>query len=471
MKNLKIEVLDTVHCRADAYTREVIKHALSYKKEYWHRGKFAKEKRINTQHMITGRKGTGGTFLTGFLPRIKKYAKEIGFKLKVSGKLERLRPSNKPTLKGITFREDQLKVFKKVRMNHFGRITAPTGTGKTLLELGIISMFPSSTILLLAHTKDLIKQLKEEAEKYIDIDIFFPSGSEEIESLINNKICFLQNKGCLLITTIQSFANIDPYLYVSLFDITIIDECHHVNKEKSQYGRVMTHNLSPRKYGFTATLPTKEDELLFNEGIFGQVIYDLTYDEAEESKTIAKPRIKLINVSFNPKLNQEAKNRYYSIADICIVKNKERNAAICKEAFDSISANKPTLIIIEKIEHGELIKSKMLSAYGLDIPFASGTTNQDERMECKEDLINGKILCVIVSRIWLEGINIRNLKTIIYTAGMKERKKIIQAMGRGLRTYPGKDEILLIDFLDPYRYIAEHSILRVQVYNELGWLS
>jgi len=53
---------------------------------------------------------------------------------------------------------------------------------------------------------------------------------------------------------------------------------------------------------------------------------------------------------------------------------------------------------------------------------------------------------------------------------MKERKKVIQSMGRGLRTYPGKDEILLIDFLDPYRYIAEHSILRVQVYNEMGWL-
>jgi len=467
MKKLKIKILDPVHSQTDSNSREIIKHCLSYKKEYWHRGQFNRELRVNTQHMITGRKGTGGIFLTGFIPRIKNYSREIGFKLEISGQLERLRPKNKPDIKGIKFRDDQISVFKAVRRNHFGRITAPTGTGKTLLEIGIISMFPSSNILLLAHTKDLTSQLKQSIKQHLpDRKYFNPKGSQEIENLISSN----DFKDSILITTIQSLANVNPSLYITTFDITIVDECHHVTRAQSQYGKVMTHNLSPRKYGFTATLPTKQDELLFNEGIFGKVISDFTYKEAKKNDVIARPKIKLLNISFNPKINQEAKNRYHSIYDLGIIKNKERNAAICQEAFDSISTKRPTLIIIEKIEHGELIKEKMMNNYNLDIPFISGESKQEERLEYKKELLSGKTLCIIVSRIWMEGINIPNLKTIIYAPGMKEKKKVIQAMGRGLRTSKGKTEILLIDCLDPYRYLAEHSISRFQVYNEMGWI-
>jgi superfamily II DNA or RNA helicase len=71
----------------------------------------------------------------------------------------------------------------------------------------------------------------------------------------------------------------------------------------------------------------------------------------------------------------------------------------------------------------------------------------------------------------MEGINIPNLRRIVYAAGMKEQKRVLQAMGRGLRVTDTKETITLVDFLDPYKYISQHSILRVQIYNEQKWFN
>ena len=462
-----IKIIDVVHCYANKEARLVIKHCLSYKKVHWRQGHFHKESKTNTQHLITGKDGSGGHFLTGLLSKVKKYCKELNMNIEIIGSLEKLKPQAKPSLKGIKFRKDQVKALQRIKRHHFGRIIHPTGTGKTIIEMGIVSMFPSSNILLLAHTRDLVKQLSNSANEFLNLNVLIPQGSEQINKSIN---LMNEKSGGVLITTIQSFAKLDPKQYAGLFDITIVDEVHHVASEKSQYGEVMTHNLSPRRYGFTATLPTKDEQLLFNEGIFGPVIANLSIEDAIKNNLVAKPRIKLINVPYDPELNKQCSNRYFKYAELCIATNKKRNSLICSEAAEAVENKKPVLIIIEKIEHGRLLQQKILKSHNLTVPFISGESTPETRLKCKQDLIDGKIMCVIVSKIWMEGINIENLQVIIYAAAMKEKKRVIQAMGRGLRVSEGKSEILLIDFLDPYRYLAEHSILRIQTYNKLNWL-
>jgi len=468
-----IEILDSIHCYANKEARKIIKHALSYKKVHWRQGQFQKKSKTNTQHLISGRDGSGGHFLTGLLSKVKKYCKELNIQIEIIGSLEKLRPQAKPSLKGIKFRPDQVKALQRIKRHQFGRIIHPTGTGKTIIEMGIVSMFPNCYILLLAHTRDLAKQLSDAAEEFLpEHNIYTPQGGEQINNAISN-MADRANQGYydgILITTIQSFAKLDPNQYMHLFDVTIVDESHHISSEKSQYGKVMTHNLSPRRYGFTATLPTKDDQLLFNEGILGPVIANLSIKDAIKNNLVAIPKIKLVNVPYDPELNKQCSNRYFKYAELCIATNKKRNALICSEAADAVKNKKPVLVIIEKIEHGKLLQQKMLKSHNLKVPFASGVSSQEERLKYKQDLIGGKILCVIVSRIWMEGINIQNLEVIIYAAAMKEKKRVIQAMGRGLRTSKDKDEILLIDFLDPYKYLSEHSILRIQTYNEMGWL-
>ena len=132
--------------------------------------------------------------------------------------------------------------------------------------------------------------------------------------------------------------------------------------------------------------------------------------------------------------------------------------------------NLPVLVLVEKLKHGDLLQDILKRRHGLDVPFIQGKMQANQRKFLKQAIIDEDIHAAIATRVWMEGINIPNLRAIIYAAGMKEEKKALQAMGRGLRVTDNKDTIILIDFLDPYRYLAEHSIKRLQVYNKEKWL-
>lgn len=465
-----IEVLDPVHCKANAEAREVIKHSLVYESEFWKQGQFHMEQTINQQFLITGRKGTAGHFLTGLLPRIKKYCKQRNIKLDISSNnnLEKIKPNNKPSLNSITFRKDQLRAIRKAKRIQRGLIIAPTGSGKTIVALGVVSMFKKQRTIFIMHTKDLWNQTKEEALSFKSNlpPIYTPSGSKEIKDTLTA----IKKHPCLIICLIQSLAKTNINHYIDLFDLTIIDEAHHVISTDSQYGHFMQHNLSPIRIGFTATKPTKQRQVLTNEGLIGPVIGELTIEEALEKGIIAKPKVKLISVPYNAKINKEAQYKYTSFYKLGIVENKARNDIISKLIKKFNKRKWPALVIVEKLDHGKILKDIILRRHNIDIPFVQGLTNPDERNDYKQKIIDGHINSVIVTRVWLEGINIKRLRVIIYAAGMKEKKRVLQAMGRGLRTDHKKKEVLLIDFLDPYRYLAEHSIQRIQVFIDKKWL-
>ena len=70
----------------------------------------------------------------------------------------------------------------------------------------------------------------------------------------------------------------------------------------------------------------------------------------------------------------------------------------------------------------------------------------------------------------MEGITMQNLNVVIYAAAYKEKKRVLQALGRGLGVTESKDKVTLVDFLDPYKYLAEHSVARQGVYIKEGWM-
>ena len=464
-----ITYLDAVHCKANKEARELILPALTYKNIVWRRSRTGtKAAQSNISHLITGRKGTGGTFLAGLDLRIMEYCKEKKLsKIVFNGKenLTHIAPSAKPYLKGIVFRPDQKKALKAVAKESRGRVVFPTGSGKTIIALGIISMFPECRIIFLCHTKDLINQTLKELNKYINNRKIFIMGAGYKSKMSEIK----KSENPIVLSTIQSFSKLHTKEYVDFFDLTIVDEGHHVNSRSSQYGKVMEHNLSPRRYALTATIPTNKKEILVNEGFFGKNISELTVGEGIEIGIIAKPIINLMPVPYSSDINMMCARKYKNFYQYGIVENEARNSLIVNETLNSIKKKETTLIIIERTEHGDILQN-MFRQKGIEAPFVQGSTNMKERNKFKREIKIRKQKVVICSKVWKEGINIPSLNHIINACGMKEEKAVTQAMGRGLRTTKKKKTIKLTDFLDPYMYLAQHAILRIQVYSKQGWL-
>ena len=464
-----IEILDPVHCKANKEARELILPCLAYTDIVYRRQRFGSKSVKTKSHLITGRKGTGGTFLAGLLSRVENFAAKNKFKLEImgNGNIDEIPYQCKPKLRKIELRSDQKKTLRRIKKVYRGNIIATTGSGKTVIANGIFSMFPNSPILFLCHTKDILNQTYESIKEFLPgRKVFRYSGTHKVDF---EEIKAKRKDGPIIIATIQTFAKLDPSVYIDFFDITIVDEVHHVNSKKSQYGKVMECNLSPRRYGMTATKPNKSKEILVNEGFFGPLVTELDMDEAIEKGINAKPVVKLIPIKFDSELAEQCGKSYRKYYQFGIVENKERNKRIFKTTRRSIRKKQVCLIIIERTEHGKILQ-KLFAKNGYDVPFIHGATKRDERERVKKLLKREKIYCAICSRVWREGTNIPSLRKIVNGHGMKEEKIILQAMGRGLRTFKDKEKIILVDFLDPYKFLAEHAILRVQIYIKQGWL-
>ena len=74
-------------------------------------------------------------------------------------------------------------------------IKSPTGTGKTIVALGLISAFSQETILILVHTRELLYQTEEELYKW---------GFSDIGMIGDGK----KTTGRIQIAMIQSFVKL-----------------------------------------------------------------------------------------------------------------------------------------------------------------------------------------------------------------------------------------------------------------------
>ena len=446
---MKIEVENSIYSKIDKELLPIAKQLLSFEKEYWKQGQYAKEKNIYQASMVKRHE-----VLTGLVPRIVSYLKKKDIKFSISGYNEKLKPTNKPDVKGITFREDQLRLIEAAIDNQRGLIISPTGSGKTIIAAGLISCFKNSKVLFLMHTIDLLHQTAKEFEKF---------GLENISVMGDGR---KDLTGDIVIATRQTLANIDVKEYFDLFDITIVDEAHRVNSVDSQYGKLLTNNLSVMKIGFTATNQKTKEKSLSLEGLIGPVIGELSLEEGIEKGILCKPRIKLISIPFKPTDTR----KYYELYEEQIVNSRARNRIIIKEVKKRVSKNKSCLIMIKEIEHGNNLMD-IANIMGLsDIVFIQGKTEGEQRQEVKAALQDKKIRAVIVTAIWKEGINIPSLDCIINAVGGKSEIMTLQAIGRGLRTFKGKEEVEIIDFIDCHKYLSSHFTMRLQIYVKNNWI-
>lgn len=455
-----IEEVDAVKSKISMELARKIQPALSWEALAWYKGRFHMESKSYRKDAFYMKRPDYWYFYTGLTPRIRNYCRKNRIIVK-SGKLpfyDDIEITHKPSLPGITFRNDQTKLMETVTDNKRGIILSPTGSGKTMLQMGICSAAQDFHILLLAHTVSIVTQTVAEFKKYKFTDVQQIGAGAKSKKLT----------GRIIISTIQTFAKLDPKKYADYFDMVIVDEVHHVQSLDSQYGKVMKKILAPFRIGFTATEPEKVDQKMVMEGFFGPTIGEVTIKEAIKLGILATPKVKLVKSEFNRLIKEE--KRYPDVYDRGIVFNTSRNKQIIDITKEHNDKDETVLIVVTKIRHGELLL-KMGNKADLKIAFVQGATNLNSREEVKKLLIDKNIGCVITTTVWREGINIPTLGCVINACGGKSEIMTLQAIGRGLRKTDDKDKVWIYDFFDPsHTYLISHFGERVTLYMENGWL-
>ena len=254
----------------------------------------------------------------------------------------------------------------------------------------------------------------------------------------------------------------------------------HMNKKDNLITDIFEFIKTKHRFGYTGTLPEDLIDQWNIIGKIGPILLKIEREELVEKNAITDVDIRVLRMFYkdmpdyyktkdtddyaeNIDLDDESPNSPYQIELEFLRKNEFRNNTI-KKIVERLDKN--TLIVVDRIEHGEILKNLLTSSLpNKKVYFIQGSVEEDERTAIKK-LMEQKdnIICIAIARIFTTGISINNLHYIVFASAGKAKVSIIQAIGRGVRTLSGKLKVVIFDLADMVRYGTRHLEKRIKIY-------
>ena len=271
----------------------------------------------------------------------------------------------------------------------------------------------------------------------------------------------------VVISTWQSIYKM-PKKYFENFGCVIGDEAH-LFKAKSLTGIMTKLHQCKYRFGLTGTLDGTQTHQLVLEGLFGGVEKVVSTKELMDKKTLANLRIKCILLK-HPNIRERMT---YAEELTYITGNDKRNDFIANLLVHLTGNSLCLFQLVEK--HGKILHDKVKEKdnVGPNIFFVYGATDTKEREEIRAIVDREQSSITIASYgTFSTGINIRNINNIVLASPSKSKIRILQSIGRGLRTSSTKNSILVYDIADDisykerYNFTLTHFTERLNIYNE-----
>lgn len=260
--------------------------------------------------------------------------------------------------------------------------------------------------------------------------------------------------------------------------VMIVDEAHHTSSDTWYTSLRMCINAQYRM-ALTGSID-KKNAMLWQrmQALFGEVIAKTSNQTLIDLGHSAKPKITLFPIG-SPNLTgllkeididgrkKQVPADYMAVYEKGIVENEYRNLLVAKLAKIWYDKDKGVLIIVNRIEHGEIL-SELLDDLKVEHYFIHGELDLDLREEKLEDMRTGKLKVMIATSIVDEGVDISGLDALILAAGGKSLRQTLQRVGRVLRKKKvGENVCAVFDFTDnTHKYLKKHSDERKKIYKE-----
>jgi|GEM_PF-2910007 len=360
----------------------------------------------------------------------------------------------------------QEKAFEKLRKNRFrGIVDGATGMGKTVLGVYLLAYLKTPTVIIVPTTV-----IRDQWVSQIERRILYLSKKKKISSGImfydrNGKEAIFVATMSLISSVIKSKKlkteklnernrNLRKFFLFNV-GLIIFDEVHLAGSDSG----IAALSYIPALYrvGLTGSFNKREDNRdLEYIGLIGQRVCTITADELIERRRAVPLKI-IFDEVIMPYIPRHA--NYEEVYLDAIVTNDERNDRIIEHAYKFIEEKRPVLILVDRIDHARVLSE--LSGF----PYTSSEDpKKDEKIQKFRELDKDFPALICTTKLAGIGFDMPPLSAIILACGGKSAIKIIQAIGRALRMYEGKENSIIIDFADNCKYLREHAFERAKVY-------
>jgi superfamily II DNA or RNA helicase len=354
----------------------------------------------------------------------------------------------------------QEKAVEAVKNGYYGILQSKAGSGKTQMGIALIKQF-GRRALWLTHTVDLLNQSKERAERYMDKSL--------IGKITEGKVTI--GKG-ITFATVQTMCKLDLSQYKDMWDVIIVDECHRVCGSPTQltmFAKVLNSLSARHKFGLSATVHRADGMIQATFALLGDVVYTVP-DDAVADKVM---QVGIKPIATGVKLGRECLNtdgtlNYTSLINY-LCEDWNRNDLIRGSIVDE--HDKSCLILSDRLEHLETLMGMLpewLKPYAVMISGKMTTKKgKAEREKALEDMRNGdkKYLFATYS-LAKEGLDIPCLERLFMATPQKDYAVITQSIGRIARTFEGKADPVVYDFVDDISYLVKSYKKRCTTYKK-----
>lgn len=316
-------------------------------------------------------------------------------------------------------------------------IISATGSGKTYLSAFAIQNAQPKRMLFLAHREQILIKASESFKKIIP-----PSKVVEYGVFSGNRKDLDAN---YLFATIQTLSQIDHLEKFSsdYFDYIIIDEVHRAGA--TSYQKILDHFQPEFLLGMTAT-PERTDGFNIFKMFDYNVAYEIRLKDALEMDLVAPFHyFGVTDYQFDGKFIDD-------LSDLKYLTSIERvKFLIEKIEYYGYSGDSPKgLVFCRSLDEARKLSNEF-NIRNYNTVALSGADSQEHREKTIKQLEVGEIQYIFVVDIFNEGIDIQCLNQVIMMRQTESSIVFIQQLGRGLRKFPKKEHLVVIDFIGNYQ--------------------
>ncbi|WEV39762.1 DEAD/DEAH box helicase [Lactobacillus sp. ESL0681] len=319
---------------------------------------------------------------------------------------------------------------------HRGLVVSATGTGKTYLGAFAVQKYQPRKFLYVVHREQIAKKALASFKQVIG------GKNSDYDLLTGHK----HETNCkYLFATVQTLCRPETLaeLKPTEFDYILIDEAHRA--PAPSYQKLFDHFKPDFWLGMTAT-PERMDE----QDVYQLFDYNLAYE-----------------IRLTDALEEHMLTPFHYVG----VEDYEVDGVKIDETTDlrNLLAPKRVDYILNQLNYygycgnkakGLVFCSRQKEARELAQIFtakkhpAVALTNEDsesKRAQVVKQLENGDLEYIITVDLFNEGVDIPALNQIVMLRNTQSSIVFIQQLGRGLRKYPQKDYVTVIDFIGNYQ--------------------
>ena len=339
---------------------------------------------------------------------------------------------------------DELDAEREVYGSYRNLVIAATGTGKTVISAFDYKRFredhpDSDNVLYVAHRKEILERSLATFRSILGDQNF---GRLYVGNYKTNDLSHV----FMSIDSLESI-KLDSLVKPDFYDYIVVDETHH-GAAKS-YQTLLTYFKPKILLGLTAT-PERMDGKDILQYFNDRIAAEIRLPEAINRELLVPFHYFMVTDPVDISKVKFTRGKYDAASlDALYNGNAERVEAI----VNALNKYQPDIDSIVGLgfcvskEHARYM-AETFNSYGIaSEALTSDYGDRSKRDEVQNRLVRKEIHFIFTVDLYNEGVDIKQVNTVLFLRPTDSMTVFIQQLGRGLRTCENKTELTVLDFV------------------------